>query len=389
VDYPVIILKAGKEKSLLQKHLWVFSGAIHSKPAHLQEGDIVQIHSVIGQFLGIGQYYPGSIMVRMLTFEPQTINSNFWKEKIISAYILRQRLGLVSNPDTQAYRLIHAEGDNIPGLIADVYGQHIVLQVQLKGTEKYIQDIVQGILELYPKTESIYVLYSFDDRKNEYIYGKKKSENKTVIQENGHSFYIDWEKGQKTGFFIDQRENRKLVAQYCKDKTVLNAFSYSGGFSVYALQAGAQEVHSVDSAKKAIQECEENILLNFGNTNRHKGIVADCFDYLKHIDNQYDVIILDPPAFAKHIHSVKNASTGYKQINLQAMRRIRKGGILATFSCSQVIDKDLFRKIIFGAAVDAHRNIQIIHQCTQPADHPINICHPESEYLKGLILYVE
>jgi 23S rRNA (cytosine1962-C5)-methyltransferase len=247
---------------------------------------------------------------------------------------------------------------------------------------------VQAVREIFPHLESMYGMYAFDERKNGYLYGDKK-QDKAIIQENGHSFYVDWENGQKTGFFIDQRENRKLISQYCKDKTVLNAFSYNGGFSVYALRAGAKEVHSVDSAKKAIAECEENVKLNFGEIHTHKGIVADCFDYLKHIDNQYDVIILDPPAFAKHIHSVKNASTGYKQINLQAMRRICKGGILATFSCSQVIDRDLFRKIVFGAAVDARRKIQILHQCTQPPDHPINIYHPESEYLKGLILYVE
>lgn len=388
MDYPVIILKAGKEKSLLQRHLWVFSGAVHNKPDHLQEGDIVQVHSVIGQFLGIGQYYPGSIMVRMLTFQVQQIDADFWKQKILSAYYLRVRLGFSDNSVTNAYRLIHAEGDGFPGLIADVYGNHIVLQIQLKGIIPHIKDITQTLLELYPKTESIYVMYAFDERKNEYVYGQRTT-NRVVIQEYGHSFYIDWESGQKTGFFIDQRENRALVARYCQNKTVLNAFSYNGGFSVYALHAGAREVHSVDSAKKAIAECEQNINLNFGNISAHKGIVADCFDYLKHIDNQYDVIILDPPAFAKHIHSVKNASTGYKQINLQAMRRIRKGGILVTFSCSQVVDRDLFRKIVFGAAVDAHRNIQILHQCTQPDDHPINICHPESEYLKGLVLYVE
>lgn len=387
MNYPVIILKAGKEKSLLQKHLWIFSGAIHSKPDTLQEGDIVQVQSVIGQFLGIGQYYPGSIMVRMLTFEPEHIDYNFWKQKILAAHQLRKALGLLNSPITNTYRLIHAEGDNLPGLIIDVYANNLVLQVQLKGVLPYIQDIVQILLELYPKTESIYVLYAFDERKNGYLYGQPK-QDKVIIEENGNRFYVDWANGQKTGFFIDQRENRAWIAQYCKDKTVLNAFSYNGGFSVYALRAGAKVVHSVDSSKKAIAECEENIRLNFGDTHSHKGIVADCFDYLKHIDNQYDVIILDPPAFAKHVHSLKNASTGYKQINLQAMRRIRKGGILATFSCSQVVDKDLFRKIVFGAAVDAHRKVQILHQCTQPADHPINIYHPESEYLKGLILYV-
>ncbi len=388
MNYPVVILKAGKEKSLLQRHLWVFSGAIHSKPDGLQEGDIVQVQSVIGHFLGIGQFYPGSIMVRMLTFEPKSIDHNFWKQKILSAYQLRKQLGFVDNPVTNAYRLIHAEGDSIPGLIADVYANNIVLQIQLKGIVPYIQDIADILCECYPKIESIYVQYAFDERKNGYVYGPKK-QDKVIIQENENCFYVDWANGQKTGFFIDQRENRAWISQYCKDKTVLNAFSYNGGFSVYALRAGAKEVHSVDSAKKAIAECDENIKLNFGNTSSHKGIVADCFDYLKSIDNLYDIIILDPPAFAKHIHSLKNASTGYKQINLQAMRRIRKGGILATFSCSQVIDKDLFRKIIFGAAVDANRKIQILHQCTQPADHPINIYHPESEYLKGLILYVE
>lgn len=387
MNYPIITLKAGKEKSLLQKHLWVFSGAIHSKPDSLQEGDIVQIHSAIGQFLAIGQFYPGSIMVRVLSFEPITIDIQFWKEKIYSAYTLRQRLNLVNNPITQAYRLIHAEGDNLPGLIVDVYHQNIVIQVQLKGILPYLEDIVHVLQGLYPKLESIYVKYAFDENRNAYLYGKKQG--KIIIKENGYSFYVDWENGQKTGFFIDQREHRKLVAEYCSGKTVLNAFSYNGGFSVYALHSGAKEVHSVDSSKKAIQECEENIHLNFGERTQHKGIVADCFDYLKHIDDLYDVIILDPPAFAKHLHAVKNASLGYKQINLQAMRKIRKGGILATFSCSQVIDKELFRKIVFSAVVDCRRKVQIIHQCAQPEDHPINIYHPESEYLKGIILYVE
>ncbi|MCS7077438.1 MAG: class I SAM-dependent rRNA methyltransferase [Bacteroidia bacterium] len=388
VSYPVITLKPGKEKSVLQGHLWIFSGAVHSKPDELTEGDIVQVHSANGQFLGVGHYYPGSIMIRMLTSKPQYINLSFWQEKIHQAYRVRKYLGIVDKPNTNAYRLIHAEGDNIPGLIVDVYANNIVLQIQLKGTAKHTSDIVEVLRNIYPDVESIYVMYSYEEGKNEYLLGQTK-QDKTIIQENGHLFYVDWENGQKTGFFIDQRENRKWIAEYCQNKNVLNAFSYSGAFSVYALRAGANLVHSVDSAKKAITTCEANIELNFGKTDKHQAVLADCFDYLKTIDDQYDVIILDPPAFAKHLHSVKKACMGYKQINLQAMRRIRKEGILATFSCSQVIDKELFRKIIFSAAVDSGRKVQIIHQCTQPADHPVNIYHPESEYLKGLILYVE
>lgn len=388
MNYPIITLKTGKEKSLLNQHPWVFSGAIHHKPATLREGDIVQIQSVAGQFLALGHYYPGNIMVRCFSFEPLVVEDNFWQQRLEAAYQVRKTLGLTENKSTNCYRLVHAEGDFLPGLIIDMYHQGAVIQFQTSGMTFHQEAIKQALLHLYPNLTHIYALYIFDTSKNGYLLGGTPTE-KLVVQENGYQLYVDWENGQKTGFFIDQRENRALIAQFAQHKTVLNAFSYTGGFSIYALGAGAKEVHSVDSSAKAIQMAKEQVALNFGTNAPHTGIVADCFDYLKNIHQQYDVIVLDPPAFAKHIDAVKNASIGYKQINLQAFRHIRKGGILATFSCSQSIDKTLFRKIIFGAAADAKRKVRVLHQLTQPADHPINIYHPEGEYLKGLLLYVE
>lgn len=386
-------LKKGKEKSIINRHPWIFSGAIQPMKGG-QEGDIVSVIDSENKLLGYGFLsIKSQIVCRMFEWDVHIyseINAEYWYEKIAKAYALRK--ALINSEETNTYRLLHAEGDFFPGIIADVYDKVVVVQLLIKGTERIASTIIEGLsrcgfehIYLKAKTSSLVL----EDIRTESGWIKGGVDVPIVVKENTILFSVDFINGQKTGFFIDQRENRALLKSYSKGKNVLNTFCYTGGFSVYALSGGAAKVDSVDISKEAVDLCNQNVALNkFENT--HEGFAADCFDFLGTIkENYYDIIVLDPPAFAKSAKAVNNATRGYKQINLKAFRKIKKGGLLFTYSCSQNIDKELFQKIVFGAAADAHRNVRIIHQMHQPLDHPINIYHPEGEYLKGLVLYVE
>ncbi len=389
-----IVLKSGKDQSLKRFHPWVFSGAIKKLYGEPGEGDLVNVFSNKDEFLGTGHYQIGSIAVRIVSFTETEPDYNFWKSKIQRAWELRKTLGFADNAVTNVFRLIHAEGDGMPGLIVDFYNGTAVMQTHSVGMHIIRRQLVEAMQEvLGEKLKAVY--YKSDktlpfkaDLENEdgYLFGRD-SENE--VMEYGLRFKVDWEAGQKTGFFVDQRENRKLVETYSKDRDVLNMFCYTGGFSFYAMQGGAKTVHSVDASGKAIDLTRENVELNFPGDKRHEAMVADGFEYLKDIQDKYDLIILDPPAFAKHRKTLPQALKGYKRINTRAFEQIRSGGILFTFSCSQVVSKERFRETIFSAAAIAGRNVRILHQLSQPADHPVNIYHPESEYLKGLVLYVE
>ncbi|MBN8703090.1 MAG: class I SAM-dependent rRNA methyltransferase [Bacteroidetes bacterium] len=394
-----VILQNGKEQSLLRKHPWVFSGAIKSKDDAIQDGEIVDVFSVSNKYIGSGHYHNGSISVRLFSFENVEINSLFWKQKLVSAFQLRSIVGLANNKSTNAYRLIHGEGDGFPGLIIDIYNEVAIFQAHSIGMHLLKNTIAPLLIELFEgklkavfdkSKETLPANYS-NTIKNDYIVGNIPDNN--IVIENNCKFHVDWVGGQKTGFFVDQRENRKLLQSYSQNKTVLNTFCYTGGFSVFALQGGAKEVHSVDSSKKAIELTEKNILLNSTKENnfseKHTAFVQDTFDYLKDKSNLYDVIILDPPAFAKHQNAKHNAINGYKRLNVEAISKIKSGGILFTFSCSQVIDRKIFYGTVASAAIETGRNIRVLHHLSQPADHPVNIYHPEGEYLKGLVLYVE
>jgi len=389
-----IKLKKGKDRVIHNRHPWIYSGAIAQMP-EIEKGEIVEILNDENKLVAYAFYAPGNqITARVFDFthEPKNVETaEYWQERIYDAYELRKKY--IMNEQTNSYRLLHAEGDFLPGLIADVYKDVVVLQFLIKGTEKIKDWIIQALTNLgfkyiYAKSKNVsQVLEQMDIPKG---WLSKKGPERVEILENGAKFIVDFQTGQKTGFFLDQRDARKLVGQYSKGKKVLNTFSYSGGFSIYALLAGAELVHSVDSSESAITLAEENVILNGFSSPQHQGFTQDVFSYLKSMeDDFYDLIVLDPPAFAKTARAVNNATRGYKELNLKAMKKIKKGGILFTFSCSQKINRDLFRKIIFGAAADAGRNIRILHQTTQPPDHPINIYHPENEYLKGLVLYVE
>jgi len=394
MNYPKVILKSGKDQSVRRYHPWIFSGAIKKIIGNVNEGDLVRVTDNKDEFLALGHYQIGSIAVRIISFEEKEIDKSFWKEKINNAYKLRRDFGLAENDNNNVYRLVHAEGDGLPGLIIDFYNGTAVLQMHSIGMYLNKEHIIEALKEnygerltaVYDKSESTIPFKSGINAKNEYVYGS--SSEKTVL-EYGNKFKVNWEEGQKTGFFIDQRENRKLLAEYSKDRAVLNVFGYTGGFSVYAMHGGARLVHSVDSSKKAIDLTNENIKLNFEDTGRHEAFAVDAFEFLNDIDNKYDVIILDPPAFAKHRNVLSNALQGYKRLNAKAIEKIKPGGILFTFSCSQVVSKENFRKTIFVAAANTGRNVRILHQLSQPVDHPINIYHPEGEYLKGLVVYVE
>ncbi|MCB2195088.1 MAG: class I SAM-dependent rRNA methyltransferase [Bacteroidetes bacterium] len=394
MNYPKVILKSGKDQSVRRYHPWIFSGAIKKIIGHVNEGDLVYITDNKDEFLAIGHYQIGSIAVRILTFEQKEIDDSFWKEKISSAYNLRKTFGLAENDTNNVYRLVHAEGDGLPGLIIDYYNGTAVLQMHSIGMYLNREHIVQALKDIYgskltaiyDKSESTIPFKSKIEAKNGYVYGQS---GEPVVLEYGNKFKVSWEEGQKTGFFIDQRENRKLLADYSKNRSVLNVFGYTGGFSVYAMHGGANVVHSVDSSKKAIDLTNENIALNFPDDNRHEAFAVDAFEFLNDIDNKYDLIILDPPAFAKHHNVLHNALQGYKRLNAKAIEKIKPGGILFTFSCSQVVSKENFRKTIFTAAANTGRSVRILHQLSQPIDHPVNIYHPESEYLKGLVVYVE
>jgi len=393
MSYPKIVLQRGKEFSLQRRHHWVFSGAIFKADPGLESGDLVTVFSAKEEFLGIGHFSQGSIMVRIISFEEREIDQAFWNEKIASAYELRKSLGLTENQETNVFRLVHGEGDLLPGLIVDFYNGTAVIQAHHVGMHQHIAEISTALqVVLGEKLTGVYdksaetLPKNLGIESNVWVWGKAETD---LVQEYGATYRIDWEKGQKTGFFIDQRENRKLVSTYSKGKKVLNTFCYSGGFSVLALNEGAAEVHSVDISAKAIELTEQNVALNAGFTGKHESIVADVVKYIREIGDDFDLIVLDPPAFAKNIKARHNAVQAYKRLNAEAIRKIKPGGILFTFSCSQVVDKSLFAHTIAAAAMETGRKVKVLHQLSQPADHPINIFHPETEYLKGLVLYID
>lgn len=388
-----IVLKKGKDAPVRRFHQWIFSGAIHYLPTGLVNGDLVRVLAANKDFLGIGHYQDGSIAIRIITFVDEPINDHFWHQKLLKAYQLRAALGLTGNQQTNTYRLIHAESDGLPGLIIDMYNGSAVIQAHSTGMHSVTKTLTSVLEKIYgdnlkavfdKSAETLHQTSS--DSTNGYLYQRDLSNE---VLEYGHKFRIDWETGQKTGFFIDQRENRQLLASYSKGKKVLNTFCYSGGFSVYALQAGASFVHSVDISDKAIDLTLKNVALNGFDDTTHSAIAADVMKYIKDVGNDYDVIVLDPPAFAKHLNARHNAVQAYKRLNSLAISKIKTGGIIFTFSCSQVVDKVLFNNTIAAAAIEAGRNVKILHYLHQPADHPVNIFHPETEYLKGLVLYVE
>jgi 23S rRNA (cytosine1962-C5)-methyltransferase len=390
----IIRLKKGKDESLARRHPWVFSGAIASLPDDLEEGDLVSVVNHGGELIGCGHYQIGSIAVRMLEFGADTLPDDFFSSRLCNAWELRKLLGLVSERNN-CFRLVHGEGDYLPGLIVDVYGDTAVVQAHSPGMHFCRFDIAGALTELpglniknvYYKSETTLPFKAHLDPVNDYIAGSYEG---SVALENGLKFNIDWLRGQKTGFFVDQRDNRSLLEKYARGKRVLNMFCYTGGFSVYAMRGGAEYVHSVDSSAKAIALTDANIEMNFPGDTRHESFATDAFRFLSDMeDDSYNLIILDPPAFVKHRGALKNGLTGYRRINAKAFEKISKGGILFTFSCSQLVSKEMFRLTVFSAAAQAGREVRILHQLTQSPDHPIDICHPEGEYLKGLVLYVE
>ena len=390
-----IILRKGKEESLGRFHPWIFSGAIHhTEGGKLEEGDIVEVLASDGRFLAIGHWQIGSIAVRVLTFKRQPVNQVFWQKRLAAALDVRRTIGVAGREDNDIYRLVHGEGDNLPGLVIDIYGSTAVMQAHSVGMHVCRSEIAQALREvmgeqlkaIYYKSETTLPFKAQLGQENGFLYGESSDD---VARENGLAFHIYWLKGQKTGFFVDQRDNRSLVEHYSKGRKVLNMFCYTGGFSVYAMRGGAELVHSVDSSAKAVELVDANIGLNFPDDNRHEAFAEDAFKFMEQMQEKYDLIILDPPAFAKHKDALHNALRGYTKLNAKAFEKIQLGGILFTFSCSQAVNKDQFRTAVFTAAALARRKVRILHQLHQPADHPINIYHPEGEYLKGLVLYVE
>lgn len=392
--YKNIYLKKGKEDSLKRFHPWVFSGAIAHIDDGIEEGDIVRVITQSGAFIALGHYQIGSIAVRVLSFQDIAIDDDFWKQRLAAALLMRQCAGIADNPENNTFRLVHGEGDNLSGLVIDCYGKTAVMQAHSVGMHVCRNVIARQLVEVmgnrienvFYKSETTLPFKADLGQENGFIYG---GSDDNVAVENGLKFHVDWLKGQKTGFFVDQRENRKLLEHYAKGKTVLNMFCYTGGFSFYAMRGNAKAVHSVDSSAKAIELTNANVELNFPGDKRHQAFCEDAFKFLDAAKDKYDLIILDPPAFAKHRAALHNALKGYTRLNVKAFEKIKSGGILFTFSCSQVVTKDNFRNAVFTAAALAGRNVRILHQLHQPADHPINIYHPEGEYLKGLVLYVE
>lgn len=390
--YKRVILKRGKEESLKRFHPWVFSGAI-ARMDKVEEGDLVTVYDHEGNLIGNGHYQIGSIAVRILSFDDTEIDGDFFLHRLTEAYKMRQALGLL-RPDNNAFRLVHGEGDFLPGLVIDIYGSTAVMQAHSPGMHFARHLIAEALTQLpdgvvknvYYKSETTLPYKAQLDPQNTYIKGAFDTD---VAMENGLKFHVDWLKGQKTGFFVDQRENRSLLEHYAKGRSVLNMFCYTGGFSFYALRGGAELVHSVDSSAKAISLTDANVELNFPGCERHRSFAVDAFKYLDEMTTSYNLIILDPPAFAKHKSALRNALIGYRKLNAKAFEKIAPGGILFTFSCSQAVNKEQFRLAVFSAAAMSKRKVRILHQLTQPADHPINIYHPEGEYLKGLVLYVE
>ena len=392
-----IQLKPKKEESLQRFHPWVFSGAIHKIEGKPAEGDLVEVLDSNRNFLAIGHYQIGSIAVRVVSFDNVAITADFWAKKIQNAYAMRQSLGLVKPGFNNTYRLIHGEGDSLPGLIVDVYDDTAVMQAHSIGMHETREELAKAIVANVPEVKNVYYKSETTlpfkaniEPENGYLIGAENENLKAL--ENGLQFHVDWLRGQKTGFFVDQRENRSLLERYSAGKSVLNMFCYTGGFSVYAMRGGAELVHSVDSSAKAIDLTDKNMEISFPKDTRHTAYAEDAFKYLNNLhtlEQQYDLIILDPPAFAKHREALRNALKGYKRLNSKAFEQIKPGGIVFTFSCSQVVSKDQFRLAVFSAAAESKRNVRILHQLSQPADHPINIYHPEGEYLKGLVLWVE
>lgn len=389
-----IQLKKGKEESLNRFHPWIFSGAILKKDDDIEEGEVVKVYTYDKRFIALGHYQIGSIAVRVLSFSDTEISLSFWVSRLQSAFDMRRAIGLADLSDNNTFRLVHGEGDSLPGLIIDCYGTTAVMQAHSVGMHRQRHEICEALKQVMgSRIESVYyksettLPYKADlGQENEFLLGASKDD---VALENGLKFHVDWLKGQKTGFFIDQRENRCLLEKYAQGRSVLNMFCYTGGFSVYAMRGGAKLVHSVDSSAKAIELTNANVQMNFPNDERHASFCDDAFKFLDSHDAQYDLMVLDPPAFAKHRGALRNALKGYTRLNLKGFERIKPGGILFTFSCSQVVTKDNFRNAVFTAAAQAGRNVRILHQLHQPADHPVNIYHPEGEYLKGLVLYVE
>ena len=389
-----IILKKGKEESLLRRHPWVFSGAVASLPDGLREGDVVVVRAADGRLLGIGHYQIGSITVRILEFGADSLPDDFYFKRLNNAFGLRKTLGLI-RPDNTCFRLVHGEGDFLPGLVVDIYGDTAVMQAHSPGMHFERERIADALLSLpearirnvYYKSETTLPFMARLDPQNGYLAGGYDG---SIALENGLQFNIDWLKGQKTGFFVDQRENRALLERFAAGRKVLNMFCYTGGFSVYAMRGGALSVDSVDSSAKAVSLTDANIALNFGDDPRHRSFATDAFKFLAEMEpNTYDLIVLDPPAFAKHRSALKNGLIGYRKLNAKAFEKIKPGGVLFTFSCSQVVSREAFRLAVFSAAAQSRRHVRILHQLTQPADHPIDISHPEGEYLKGLVLYVD
>lgn len=391
--YKTICLKPGKDSSLRRFHPWVFSGAIAKMDKDTEEGDLVRVLDAGGEFMAVGHYEYGSIAVRILSFQDEEIDDAFWMCRLKSALLMRRSIGVIAdNNDT--FRLVHGEGDSLPGLIIDIYGHTAVMQAHSVGMHRSRTVIAEALVRLmqdeldsvYYKSESTLFHQADLDCESGYLYGGKSS---NVAVEYGLQFQVDWIKGQKTGFFVDQRENRRLLECYAKGRQVLNMFCYTGGFSVYALRGGAAQVTSVDSSARAMEITEANVAMNFPDCQNHISVTADAFKYMSSMGEDYDLIVLDPPAFAKHKDALRNALKGYTRLNARAFEKIKAGGILFTFSCSQAVNKDQFRLAVFTAAAQSHREVRILHQLHQPADHPINIYHPEGEYLKGLVLYVE
>jgi 23S rRNA (cytosine1962-C5)-methyltransferase len=388
-----ITLKSGKEQSVRRFHPWIFSGAIKKIYGDPVEGDLVDVYDNHNEFLAVGHYAPGSIAIRILSFSQVTPDISFFRERIKDAINYRRSVNIIGNPEINAYRLIHGEGDGLPGLIVDYYNGVAVVQMHSLGFYKIRKEIASiladllkdEIIAVYDKSEGTLPHATDIKPVNELLFG---SSGPSTVTENGYKFKIDWTSGQKTGFFIDQRDNRKLLENYTNGKHVLNMFGYTGGFSVYAMK-NASLVHTVDSSFSAISLADENIRLNYGDDKRHTSFKVDAFEYLENIKDKYDLIILDPPAFAKHNNVLANALQGYKRLNIKAIEQIKPGGIIFTFSCSQVVSKENFRKSVFAAAANTGRKVRILHQMSQPPDHPVNIYHPESEYLKGLVIYVD
>ena len=389
-----VFLKPKKEESLLRFHPWVFSGAIQSFEGQPEEGDLVEVYGANNRYLGIGHFQIGSIAVRILSFQQQEIDQAFWENRIRIAHELRKTLRLTASEHNNTYRLVHGEGDNLPGLVIDMYAHTAVMQAHSVGMHLARHQIAEALKQIlgdtlqniYYKSEATLPYKANLGSEDGYLLG---GDVEDIALENGLRFCVDWQKGQKTGFFVDQRENRSLLEHYAKDRAVLNMFCYTGGFSFYAMRGGAKVVHSVDSSAKAIALTNKNVSLNFPGDPRHQAFAEDAFKYLEHMGSNYDLIILDPPAFAKHKDVLRNALQGYRKLNAIAFEKIKPGGILFTFSCSQVVNKEHFRLAVFSAAAQSGRSVRILHQLTQPADHPVNIYHPEGEYLKGLVLYVE